>query len=155
MTARRNERGAVAGLDALLFGVLILMAGAVLVINLWSVIETRAALDAAAREYLRSYTSSTDGPTAAARADLVARAVLDQRATPLRSVQVLGPDVTQFGPCQPTTVQLSATVPAVRLPFLVDIGGTEVNVTATELIPPHRELVQGDHHDPSATPCGP
>lgn len=153
--ASMTERGAVAGLDALLFGTLILLAGTVLIVNLWSVIETRTALDAATREYLRTYTTSTDGPAAAVQADRAARTVLEQRGTPLRSLRIDPPEVARFGPCEPSTVQLEATVPAIRLPFLDDLGATVVSVTATELIPPHRELAPGPAHDRNATPCGP
>lgn len=150
-----TERGAVAGLDALLFGTLILLAGVVLIINLWSVVETRTALDAAAREYLRSYTASEEGPTAAARAELAARAVLEGRGTPLHHLEIGAPDTARFGPCEPSTVHLSAIVPAVRVPFLDDLGATVVSITATELVPAHRELTAGRSHDPSTTPCAP
>ncbi len=154
-SASTTERGTVAGLDALLFGTLILVAGTVLIVNLWSVVETRTALDAATREYLRTYTASADGPTAAVRADAAARTVLEQRGTPLRSLQIDPPEVARFGPCEPSRVQLNATVPAVRLPFLDDLGATVVSVSATELIPPHRELAPGPSHDRDATPCAP
>lgn len=150
-----TERGAVAGLDALLFGTLILLAGTVLIINLWSAIETRTALDAATREYLRTYTASVDGPTAAARAEHAARTVLEHRSTPLQSLRIQPPEVARFGPCEPSTVQLTATVPSVRLPFLDDLGTTVVSVTATELVPPHRELTPGPAHDTTTTPCFP
>lgn len=155
-TARRaRERGAVAGLDALLFGTLILLTGTMLIVNLWSVIETRTALDAAAREYLRTYTTSVDAPTAAARGEHSVRSVLEQRGTPLHTLRIEAPDAARFGPCEPSTVHLAAVVPAVRVPFIAELGSTEVNVSATELVPPHRELVPGPDHDTAATPCAP
>ena len=45
---RRDERGAVGGLEALLLGLLVVLGGVGLMVNTWTVIETRAALDAAA-----------------------------------------------------------------------------------------------------------
>lgn len=148
-----TERAAAAGLDALMFSTLVLLAGTLLVVNLWSVVETRTALDAAAREYLRTYTSASDGPTAAARAEHTARSTLRERRTPMVQLEITPPDVSRFGPCQVSTVQLVATVPAMRLPFVADVGSTTVEVTASEMVPPHRELLAGPAHDLGSTPC--
>jgi hypothetical protein len=153
VSAATSERGVAAGLDALLFGTLILLAGAVLIVNLWSVVESRTALDAAAREYLRTYTASADGASASVRGEHAARTVLDQRGTPMRALEITAPDTTRFGPCESSTVRLTAVVPAVELPFLARLGALEVSVTATELVPPHREVTAGPNHEPGATPC--
>ena len=61
----RGQSGVLAGSDGLIFGMLILLAGSLAIVNVWSIIDTRAALDAAAREYLRSYTQQSSATTAA------------------------------------------------------------------------------------------
>ncbi len=148
-----GERGAVGGLEALVLGFLILFGGAGLAVNTWSVIETRTALDAAAREYLRAYTAQSD-PTAAARAgsDAVHR-VLVARGTELRNLTIDAPDPSLFGPCQPVEVALSSRVPEMRVPFIDALGPSTVTVTSAELVDAHREMTAGAGHDPEATPC--
>lgn len=149
----KSQRGAVAGLDALMFGTLILLAGTLAVIHLWSIVETRTALDTAAREYLRSYTAARSGPDAVEAGGRAVDEVLRQRRTPLHDLRVRPPDPLLFGPCESATVHLSARISGVRLPFLADIGSTTVEVTATELVPAHRELLAGPAHDRRSTPC--
>ncbi len=142
-----------AGSDGLVFGVLILLAGSLALVNIWSMVDTRSALDAAAREYLRSYTEQSSPAAAAARGEAAAREVLDERRTPLHLLRIDPPDAATFGPCQPVTVAIEAEVPAARLPFLDDLGARRIRVTQRELVDPHREVTSGPDHDPSTTPC--
>ena len=150
---RRGQAGVLAGSDGLVFGVLILLAGSLALVNIWSMIDTRAALDAAAREYLRSYTEQSSPAAAAARGEEAAREVLGQRRTPLHLLRIDPPDARTFGPCQPVMVAIEAEVPAARLPFLDDLGARRIRVTQRELVDPHREVTSGPDHDPSTTPC--
>ncbi len=150
----RGQRGAVGGLEALLLGFLVLFGGAGLMVNTWGVIETRTALDSAAREYLRAYTASSD-PTSAARAGAdEARRALVERGTPLRGLVVDAPDPTLFGPCQPVEVTLTVDVHELRVPFIDRLGPSTVSVTGAELVDAHREMTPGARHDAEATPCG-
>lgn len=155
MTRRPNgsQAGVLAGSDGLLFATLILLCGSLVTVHVWSIIDTRAALDAAARDYLRSYTEQADAARATAAGDDAARAVLDGRGTPLRSLRIEAPDPSTFGPCQPVAVTIEAEVPATSLPFLDDLGSRQVRVTHRELVDPHREVTSGPNHDPSSTPC--
>ena len=149
----RSERGAVGGLEALLFGFLVLFGGAGLMINTWGVIETRTALDAASREYLRAYTAQSDPNSAAQAGSDAARRVLVERGTPLRDLVVDAPDPTLFGPCQPVEVTLTVDVDELRVPFIDRLGPSTVSVTGAELVDAHREMTPGARHDPEATPC--
>lgn len=148
-----GQSGMVAGADGLLFGMLILFAGSLAVVNVWSIIDTRAALDAAAREYLRTYSEQRDPLTAATEAEQAARRVLESRGTPLRGLRIDAPPSSEFGPCALASVRLESTVAAVRLPFLDRLGERTVSVEAGELIDPHKEVEPGDGYDADQTPC--
>lgn len=151
--ADRSQAGVLAGSDGLLFAILILLCGSLVTVHVWSILDTRAALDAAAREYLRTYTEQPDAARAGESGASAVRAVLESRATPLQGLQIHPPDPTTFGPCQPVAVTIEAEVPATSLPFLDDLGSRLVRVTHRELVDPHREVTSGPNHDPSTTPC--
>ncbi len=151
--ARRSERGAVAGLEGVMFGVLVLLAGTVLVVNAWSVLQTRRTLDGAAREYLRAYTQADSPPEALLAANRALDAVLLGEGRRGPDVTVRGPDPTHFGPCASASVTLTATIPAVRMPFVGEMASTTVEVDHTELVDAHSEMVTGADYDPDGTPC--
>ena len=148
-----GERGAVAGLEALLLGFLVLLGGVGLMVNTWTVVETRTALDAATREYLRVYTAQSDPAAAAEAGAAAARRVLVDRGTPLQSLVIDAPDPSRFGPCQPVEVTLSVEVDELRVPFIDRLGPSSVSVRGAELVDAHREITSGVRHDPEATPC--
>ena len=156
MTGARglDQGGFVGGGDGVLFGLLILVAGALAVLNTWSMIDTRAALDAAAREYMRSYTEAATPQEAASAGERAALDVLARRGTAFAGVRITAPDLGRFGPCEPATVTLEAEVPAARLPFLDDLGARQIRVSHREIVDPHREMTSGPTYDPHATPCG-
>ena len=151
---RHPERGVVAGLEGLVFGSLILLGGTILVVNAWSVLDTRQALDGAAREYLRAYTEAPDAATGERAGDRALRSALDGRDRLLRSVRLQRPDRGRFGPCSEATVVLSATVPAARVPFVGRFGTVDVRVVHHELVDAHREVIPGAGYDPATTACG-
>lgn len=151
--ARRSERGAVAGLEGVMFGILVLVAGTVLVAHAWSVLEARRTLDGAAREYLRAYTEA-DSPAAARTAGQRALDdVVGGERNTRTAVTATLPDSTRFGPCEQATVSLSSVVPSVRLPFVGAVSSITVRVTHSEWIDAHREMTSGSAYDPERTPC--
>ena len=150
---RRDERGMVAGGESLALGTLILLVGALVLVNVWSVVETRTAIDAAAREYLRAYTRSDDQRTAMAAGDWAARMTLTARGTPLRDLRIDVPRPDQFGPCGRAQVTLTAIVPAARLPLLGELSAAEVAVTHSELIGAHEEVTPHASFDARRTTC--
>ena len=153
ISRRHDERGLVGGAEALAFGALVLLAGALVLVNVWSVVETRAAVDAAAREYLRTYTHAPDREEALAAADRAARATLAARGTPLRGLRIVAPPAAGFGPCGRAEVTLVATVPAARLPFVGAVAASEARVTHAELIGAHEEVTPHADFDSRRTPC--
>lgn len=152
----RGERGAVAGLEGVMFAVLVLVSGTVMVTSAWSVLQTRRTLDGAAREYLRSYTEADGPPEALTAGEQAARAVLhgERPRRGAGAVVLEAPDSSRFGPCAPATVVLREVVPAVRVPFVGSTGAIEVRVSHTELVDAHREMRNGSAYDQGATPCG-
>jgi len=151
---RRGQGGFVAGSDGLIFGTLVLLCGSLMIINAWAVIDTRVALDSAAREYLRTYGEQPDGPTARAAGERAARTVLSRRGTDSSHLTfTIEPRVESFGPCQLAEVGLIVTVPAIEVPFLDGVGSRSVTVTHTELVDAHREMSTGPTYSFDATPC--
>ncbi len=147
----------VAGLEGVMFGVLVLVVGTIVVVNAWGVLQTRRTLDGAAREYLRAYTEGDDPVDAAQKAQHSLTAVLDgeqRRGGRTPPVHVEGPDPARFGPCAEASVHLSTVVPAARIPFVGAFRSTTVEVTQTDLVDPHREIDSGSAYDAEATPCG-
>jgi len=151
----RGERGMAAGAEALAVGSLVLVVAMVLVVNAWAVLDTRTALESAAREYLRAYTEAGSPEAAAADGRRALDLVVEDRPGLAGRVELSAPRPDGFGPCAAATVTLSSEVPAVRIPFLArDWGRHRVTVRATELVDAHREMVPGPDHDPSRTACG-
>ena len=149
MTGRRRCRGDggfVGGSEVLPFGLLIFVAGILIIVNAWAVVDTKMTLDSAAQVVSRTI-SEADQLDTAAIDDLARRTVADLGLDP-------GPVTVQIEPadaalvrCQRVTVTLGYPVPAVTLPILGRIGETiDVHATASELVDPYRSsetLVEG------------
>lgn len=155
MRGRSSERGAVAGAESLALGTLILIGGVLLVTNAWAVIDSRLALDAAAREYLRSYTQASS-PSEAAEGGLRAvDEVLADRPRLAADTRVVAPDPSGFGPCSPAVVELRSRVPTVNMPFLDGFAPVTVRVRHVELVDAHREMAEvGPSYSVFDTACG-
>ena len=64
----KDERGVIGGADAILFGALCFFAGTIIILNAWSVIDTKFAADSAAREAGRAYVEAPSQTDAVIRA---------------------------------------------------------------------------------------
>lgn len=148
---RMSESGQAAGIESVPFGILVFVGGLILVVNVWAVVDTRAAIDTAARDYLRAYTASGDSVSAADRGRAAAVDSMSARSGAAERLVIHDP-TDPFGPCRPATVELEVEVPAIRAPFIGSIGTTTVSTTQTELVQPY-----GEARDPdgvtSATVC--
>lgn len=132
---RRPEAGQAAGAETIPFGVLVFVAGTLVVVNAWAVVDTRTALDTAARDYLRAYTSAPTSAEGRAAGRVAAVESLAAR-TSSASTRITDPP-EPFGPCRPATVRLEVEVPAMRVPFLGTLGTHTVSTTQTELVQPY------------------
>lgn len=145
----RGERGQVAGIEALPFGLLIFTVGTLLIVNLWGVVDTKFAADAAAREAARHIVETaradTDPTVVLAEARVRAESTLADhgRHRPVTvSVESDGADLLR---CRRIVVTVITTVPMIRLPFLGAYGDAfDVIARHGELIDPNRSGVGGE-----------
>lgn len=138
----RGERGAVGGLEAIPFGILIFVVGALLAANAWAVVDAKLAVTAAAREAARTWVEGDGGTAEAAAA--AAEALLGHGRDPERmTLDVDAP--TGFGRCAPVVVRASYVVPAIALPWIGGFGdGIEVASRHSERVDPFRDGLDGE-----------
>ena len=144
----RGERGQAGGMEVLPFGLLIFVGGALLIINIWGVVDTKFAADAAAREAARWVVESAGQATSAGELRAGAtRIATDTLADHGRRgpVQVdVDPPGAAFVRCERIQVTVALEVPAIRLPFFGGFGDAfDVRATRGELIDPTRSGVDG------------
>ncbi len=160
------EHGFLGGLDALAFGALVFLTGTLLVLNAWSVVDTRMAVGAAAREAARAV---ADGDAGAFALDTGRRDLAEQgRARAVAALQAHGRDLdgwlaedevvlavtTADGAaaawdaprCAVVTATVTFTAPTIALPFVGAFtgGGLPVTVTHRERIDPFRSGLAGE-----------
>jgi hypothetical protein len=145
---RRGERGQAGGMEVLPFGLLVFVAGTLVLVNIWGVVDSRFAADAAAREAARwvveSASRATTPEQVRAGATEVARATMADHGRPgALHVRIDPPDAT-FVRCERVRVTVFAEVPVIRLPFLGGFTrGFEVRATRSEIVDPSRAGVAG------------
>lgn len=131
------------GAEALPLGVLTFVVGALLLSNVWAVIDSRAAVTTAAREAARAYVEATDEGRAWSEARARAAEVLvGHGRDPDRLV--LRRSTPHFSRCAPVTLEASYRVPALTLPWIGGLGrGITVRATHRELVDPYRSGLAG------------
>ena len=138
-----DEDGFVGGFEGLLFGMLIFVAGTLLIAYAWGVVDTKTATGEAARQAARTYVEAPDGATAATDADQAAAAALsgygrDPSEARVRLVQ------GSFARCDRITISVSYPAPLFQLPFLGGLGrGLAVTSQHSELVDPYRTGLPG------------
>ncbi len=147
--SRRGERGQVAGIEALPFGLLVFVVGTLLIVNIWGVVDAKFAVDAAAREATRYVVESVrlDRDPVAVRAGAVAVAerTLTDHGRRRRPIVVVRPSTGDFARCDRIVVTVSTFVPAVRLPFIGGFGDAfDVVASHSELVDPTRSGAGGE-----------
>jgi hypothetical protein len=146
-----GEHGQAAGIETLPFGVLVFIAGTLLVVNAWAVVTNRATADSIAREYLRSYTKETSRPAALDAGRRVVDAIVASRGLPPGRVHVDPP--TAWGACAVATVTVHLTVPDIHAPFLGDLGTHQITVIHRDRIDAYRRGVASTASGQDGTPC--
>lgn len=143
-----GDRGQVAGIEALPFGLLIFVAGTLLLVNIWGVVDAKFAADAAAREATRYVVESArldhDPSTIRAGAGTVADRTLADHGRRRRPSVRIRPEDTRLERCDRVQVTVSTRVPAIRVPFFGGFGdGFEIVATHSGLIDPTRSGLGG------------
>ena len=152
----RSDAGQVGGIEALPFGVLVFVIGALLVANCWAVIDAKIAVDAAARQATRHYVegdAGADPEESAVEAGLATMAAhgRDPAQAQIALAGLDGSDGQQgFTRCARATFTASYQVPALTIPWIGGFGdGIDVSSSHSELVDPFRSGVPG-----SAESCG-
>jgi hypothetical protein len=135
---RRDESGQVAGIEAIPFGLLTFVVGALFVANAWAVIDAKMAVSAAAREATRAFVEAPAGADALALADDAARSAIKGAGRDPEQLVLTALDAT-FARCETVRFQASYQIPAIHVPW---IGGFGSGFTATaryaEVVDPYR-----------------
>lgn len=149
----RTDRGAVAGLDGMFFGLLVFGIGVLAVVNLWHAVDARRVADATAREYLRAWTEAPSADKAVADANSAARSRVAAAGWPAGSVEIVGANPSVFGPCAPAEVQITVRLRPIQAPLISSLGPEAMTVTRAELVDPYRRDRAAPGFDPASTPC--
>jgi hypothetical protein len=143
----RDDRGQVAGIEVLPFGVLTFVVGTLLVANAWGVVDAKLAVTSAAREAVRAYVEAPDADTAVADAHDAATAAIAGHGRDPEStvVEIRHDDDRPFARCTRVTVTVHHPVPAIRLPFIGGYGHAfDVMASQSEVIDPYRSGLPGE-----------
>jgi len=140
---RRDESGQLAGVEAVPFGLLTFVVGALLVANAWAVVDAKMAVSAAAREATRAYVEAPADGDPLALADAAARSAIEGAGRDPAQL-VLRPSEATFARCGTVRFEASYRIPAIRVPW---VGGFGAGFTATarhaEIVDPYRTGLPG------------
>ena len=139
----RDDSGFVGGLEGMIFGSLIFVAGTLLVANAWGVVATKFATETAARDAARAYVEGSNASTAWASAETIADGALAGygRSPGKARIQLMSGSLVR---CARVTIEVTYPAPVVDLPFVGRVGHAEV-VTArsSQLVDPYRSGLPG------------
>jgi hypothetical protein len=151
-----DDRGQVGGVEVLPFGLLVFVVGTLLVANAWAVIDSKLAVDAAARAAARHFVEADvaaagDFGEAEAQARRAGHETLaaQGRDGPRSTVALTGLDSPDgqagYTRCARATFTVSYEVPVLTLPWIGGFGsGLDVTASHSELIDPYRDGVPGN-----------
>jgi hypothetical protein len=153
--SRRTESGQLGGIEAVVFGMLILVVGVLVVSNAWGVIDAKTAAREAAREGARTYATApvSDASQAAALAASAAAATLGEMGYSPASG---GNQLTEgtFQRCDVITWEVAVRVPAFRLPWLESrYSFFTASAFESERVDPYRSGVPGDPANGGQATC--
>jgi glutamate 5-kinase len=131
------------GLWGWIFGLLMFVVGMLLVARTWAVVDTKFAVDAAARQAVRTYVEAPDATAAGAEADQAADTALAGYGRHPSQAGVALVSGT-FSRCSLVTIKVTYPSPLLELPWLGSVGRHgEVTATHSELVDPFRTGLPG------------
>ena len=139
----RGDDGFAGGFEGLLFGLLLFVAGTLLIAYAWGVLDTKTATGEAARQAVRTYVEAPDAAAAASAADQAAAAALSGYGRdPGRATVALVSG--QFARCDRITIAVTYPAPLLDLPFVGPVGRAQgVRSEHSELVDPFRSGLPG------------
>ena len=137
-----DERGQVAGLEMVFFGVLVFVLGVLVIGNAWAVVDARIAAGDAARQAARAFVQAGDPAGAPAAAEAAARdALAAEGRDPARAVVSVDGTLAR---CARITVVITYPVGLVGLPWISSPGRlVSVHASQSELVDPYRSGLTG------------
>jgi hypothetical protein len=142
----RDERGQLAGIEALPFGVLVFVIGILVVANAWAVVDAKLAAAAAAREAARAFVEASDSSAGDARAqDAAADALAGYSRDPDR--MTVTHEGGAYGRCQRVTFHVEYRVTLGAVPIINRPALTFTTAARhSELVDPYRNGLPGEAH---------
>jgi hypothetical protein len=154
----RDDRGVVGGSEAVPFGVLVFIVGALIVTNLWGVIDAKMAANNAAREYVHAIAEAPNGGQGVADGQAAARAAIASLGRDPSELVLLAPEYPetagQWRRCAQVVATVRYPVSLINVPILSVATGPTVTVTAsrTEVVDPYRSTA-GSQESEWASAC--
>ena len=142
---RRDESGQVGGIEAVAFGMLVLVIGVLIISNAWGVIDAKTAAAEAAREAARTFATAPAGtdPQADGLAHQAALDTLHQLGWTRAGISVQRTAGT-FIRCAVVTYEVSIPVPVLRLPWMrSDLSAFRATASHSEQVDPYRSGIPG------------
>jgi hypothetical protein len=138
----REERGQ-GGIEAVVLGALVFVAGVLLIANAWGVLDAKLAASSAAREAARAYVEAPSESVALGAAEAAAgEAMQGHGRSPARTTVVLV--AGSFARCDRVTFEVRHPVPMLTIPFLGSAGtGFTARARHSEVVDPYRSGVPG------------
>jgi len=138
----RDEKGQVAGLEMVFFGVLVFVIGILVIGNAWAVVDARIAAGDAARQAARAFVQAEDSGAAPAVAEAAARDAMTAEGRDPDRISVTVDGV--LARCARITVAVAYPVSLVGLPWLGSPGRViTVHAHQSELVDPYRSGLPG------------
>ncbi len=133
-----DERGQIGGVEAMIFGVLVLVVGVLGLATAWAVVDAKMASSSAAREAARAYVESDGSGQAWIDAAERGREAFAGHGRNPAAIDLPRPD-DAFGRCGPITVTASTNVDLPRLPGIRAVARrVRVRASHTEVVDPYR-----------------
>jgi hypothetical protein len=144
MTPRRcrGDAGQVGGIEAVPFGLLVLVVGVAVLAHTWAVVDAKFATAGAARAATRAYVEASTPAQGRADARRAAADAADALGRSLDGVD-LDAGLGAFGRCVPARFVARSTVPAFGLPWRPDRPTVTVRSAHQELVDPYRDGLPG------------
>ncbi len=132
-------------MEVLPFGFLVFISGALLVVQLWGIIDAKFAVTSASREAMRAYVEADSEAEALAAAGLRGHETMAAYGRDGERVTVGDAVLAEpFGRCARVSATVSYDVPVIVIPWIGDFGSVDlIESTYTELVDPFRDDLPG------------